>query len=111
MGGLGSALSPLGPGPGAGHLNGSGPGIGQASGWFGVNEFKGVNGVNINGINGNNHGMNAGANAGSGPGAEFSLPTPDSVGHGPFGAFGTRYVSFPFRVSLDKKDTGEGNHC
>ncbi|KAL5521609.1 hypothetical protein ACEPAF_2357 [Sanghuangporus sanghuang] len=101
MGGLGSALSPLGPGPGAGHLNGSGPGIGQASGWFGVNEFKGVNGVNINGINGNGHSMNAGANAGSAPGAEFSLPTPDSVSHGPFGAFGTSVGS----MGISPKDT------
>ncbi|KAI5116787.1 hypothetical protein M0805_004885 [Coniferiporia weirii] len=80
MGGLGSALSPL--------------GVGQASGWF---------------LPGANSGA-GGANPGSAPGAEFSLPTPESVhGAGAFGQFGTSVGSMgisPKETTLGSKGDG-----
>lgn len=63
-------------------MNGIGMGVGQTSGWFLPGAGSGAG--------------PAGATPGSAPngaGAEYSLPTPDSVGHGhAFGQFGTRSV-------------------
>ena len=59
-----------------------GIGVGQTSGWFLPNTGPGTGPM--------------GATPGSAPsaaGAEYSLPTPDSVGRGhAFGQFGTRWV-------------------